>query len=196
MKVNIPNILTISRICLTPVFYFMLITNNPFYMATASVIFLIAALTDWFDGWYARKYNETSNSGAFLDPLADKLLTSSALYAFYLLGLVELWMVIIIIIRDFGTTFLRIIAEKNGHHLKTSFSAKFKTFYQFTFITYILSIIFFENINMIDIPKEFTSNILYSDYTHYSFLILTIFTVYTLIEYLFKSKHIFKANKN
>jgi len=170
----------------------MLLSEDSLLMALSSVIFLIGALTDWFDGWYARKYNLESKWGAFVDPLADKLLTSSALYAFHLLGYVELWMVIIILIRDFGTTFLRIYTDRRGISLITSKSAKIKTFYQFAFLAYILTLVFLQHLPIISMPKEIFDIIIFSEFTYYSFLFLTLFAVYTLVEYMITIKNTIK----
>jgi len=192
MTLNLPNILTVIRIFIAPIFYYMLLSEDSLLMALSSVIFLIGALTDWFDGWYARKYNLESKWGAFVDPLADKLLTSSALYAFHLLGYVELWMVIIILIRDFGTTFLRIYTDRRGISLITSKSAKIKTFYQFAFLAYILTLVFLQHLPIISMPKEIFDIIIFSEFTYYSFLFLTLFAVYTLVEYMITIKNTIK----
>ncbi|NHZ85872.1 MAG: CDP-diacylglycerol--glycerol-3-phosphate 3-phosphatidyltransferase, partial [Planctomycetia bacterium] len=74
MKINVPNILTIFRILLTPLFIICLFYDYPYARLWALIIFIIASITDAFDGYYARKYNQVTRQGKFLDPLADKIL--------------------------------------------------------------------------------------------------------------------------
>jgi Phosphatidylglycerophosphate synthase len=104
------------------------------------LIFFIAVITDWYDGWYARKYKSITKTGIFLDPLADKILTSTAFIFFYLKNIFPLWMLITIITRDVVITLLRSYDEYYGVTLKTSFNAKVKTFVQMTYIFLILII--------------------------------------------------------
>ena len=98
---NLPNALTIFRVILTPFFIYLLFTSSMYSNLYALIIFILASVTDAFDGYYARKYNIETEFGNFLDPLADKILVSSAFISFYLLDLIELWMVVVILSRDF-----------------------------------------------------------------------------------------------
>ena len=109
----------------------------------ALLIFIIASITDAYDGYYARKYNEITTEGKFLDPLADKILVSSAFISFALLGIIDFWMVGIIIFRDFFVTGLRIAMEQKGMSMVTSMVAKLKTSAQMTIITLILIALYF-----------------------------------------------------
>ena len=86
---TLPNQLTILRILLTPLFILLFISDRIFLKELSVFVFIIAALTDWYDGWIARKLGTVSRWGVFLDPLADKILTSAAFVAFAWLGLVE-----------------------------------------------------------------------------------------------------------
>lgn len=98
------------------------------------IIFTLAALTDTFDGYYARRYQAYSFWGAFLDPIADKVLVNAALLAFTVLNLVQWWVVAIIVIRDILVTLLRIQKITHGGMLQTSALAKLKTTAQFVAI--------------------------------------------------------------
>lgn len=171
------------RIVLAPVFFFMLISGNKDFILISCLIYLVAALTDYFDGWLARRLKAVSVWGNFIDPLADKILTSTALIAFVMLKIIPLWMVIVVLIRDFGTTFLRIYADSQNIPMKTSKSAKFKTFLQMLFIAFILMIIFVNNLD-IGISSEMYKNLIYSDLIYYGMLFLVLYTVWTLLEYL------------
>lgn len=136
---NIPNKITISRIFLIPIFIIILSipfnwgawnigkTELPISHFVATLIFVIAAGTDWLDGYYARKYNLITNLGKFLDPLADKLLVSSALILLVELGLAPAWIVIVIISREFAVTGLRLVAAGEGIVLAASKMGKLKT---------------------------------------------------------------------
>jgi CDP-diacylglycerol--glycerol-3-phosphate 3-phosphatidyltransferase len=135
---SIPNSLTVFRIILTPVFIILLFSESPISKELSLVIYIVAALTDWYDGWVARKYGYISRWGKFLDPLADKILSSAALFSFAYLSLVDLWMVWIIVIRDFAITILRSFAEYHDRPVVTSKTAQAKTFGEFIIIYYIL----------------------------------------------------------
>jgi CDP-diacylglycerol--glycerol-3-phosphate 3-phosphatidyltransferase len=133
-----PNQLTFLRILLTPVFLVVLFTPDPVVRQWSIVIYTIAALTDWYDGWLARRWGYVTRWGAFLDPLADKILTSAALLGFLALGLVPGWAVWAIVIRDAVITVIRSYAEFKGRTFDTSKMAKTKTFAQMLVIYYIL----------------------------------------------------------
>src|SRR5262245_56406482 len=135
---SIPNSLTVLRIVLTPVFVILLLSDSPALKTASLIVYIVAALTDWYDGWIARKYGYITRWGKFLDPLADKILSSSALFSFVTLHLVDAWMVWVIVIRDFVITGLRVSAEWNNQPIVTSRTAQAKTFGEFVVIYYIL----------------------------------------------------------
>ena len=152
-KKYIPNILTSSRILLTPVFLHFLFSDFSHSKLIALMVFLVASMTDGFDGFYARKYNLISKFGTFFDPLADKLLVLSAFYGFMFIPIldteVKLWMIILISFRDVGITFLRMIMEYKGITMVTSKVSKMKTVLQISTIIFILTylILFSYNIS-------------------------------------------------
>lgn len=130
---NLPNKLTIIRVCLIPFFVAALLYDqgNQYAMRiTANVLFIIASLTDLFDGKIARKYNMVTNFGKFMDPLADKLLVCSALICLLALGQLSAWVVIVIISRDFIISGFRLVAADNGVVIAASYWGKFKTTFQ------------------------------------------------------------------
>jgi CDP-diacylglycerol--glycerol-3-phosphate 3-phosphatidyltransferase len=135
---SFPNSLTILRIFLTPVFVILLVSESPLYRQISVVVYIVAALTDWYDGWIARRYGSASRWGKFLDPLADKILSTAALFSFVALGLIDAWMVWIIVGRDVIVTALRSYGEWTDHPIVTSKSAQAKTFSEFIVIYYIL----------------------------------------------------------
>ncbi|HDQ45083.1 MAG TPA: CDP-diacylglycerol--glycerol-3-phosphate 3-phosphatidyltransferase [bacterium] len=124
---NLPNQLSLLRIFLTPVFVFLFFLDHRGYQIAAFAVFTIASITDWYDGYVARKLGEESLVGQFLDPLADKILVSSGLICFSVTGLVPAWMVLVIVVRDLLLTALRSYAILKGIPFKTNFFAKAKT---------------------------------------------------------------------
>jgi CDP-diacylglycerol--glycerol-3-phosphate 3-phosphatidyltransferase len=129
-----PNQLTLLRIALTPVFLYYLFSANPVDKQIALGIFILAAITDWYDGYVARRWGFITRWGKFLDPLADKVLTSAAFISFIYIGYAEAWMVWVIVVRDFLMTFLRAYGEFKGKTINTSGFAKTKTFFQLVVI--------------------------------------------------------------
>lgn len=186
MRWNAPNVISLTRLVIAPIFFIMIINEDRAIVASACILYLLGALTDYFDGLIARKYQIITSEGTFVDPLADKMLTSAAFIAFVKLDIVPLWMVLIVIIRDFGTTFMRLWTKKNELKMTTSLSAKWKTTFQMLFIAYILLFIFLKNTALID--YRLADNIIYSDATVILMLILTLFTLWTAIEYIIDIK--------
>ncbi|HMS64162.1 MAG TPA: CDP-diacylglycerol--glycerol-3-phosphate 3-phosphatidyltransferase [Ignavibacteria bacterium] len=183
---SLPNQLSVLRIILTPVFLFLFLSGKTDYIRLSIIVFLIAVLTDWYDGWHARKFGLISAFGIFIDPLADKILTTAAFYCFYVIGIMPLWMVIVIALRDIIITLLRSYREIKGDTMKTTFIAKTKTFMQMTYIFLILSLIFAMTFNISDPFRNAISDFLISDINYYLILSITLITLYTGIAYLFE----------
>ncbi|MDZ4746590.1 MAG: CDP-diacylglycerol--glycerol-3-phosphate 3-phosphatidyltransferase [bacterium] len=183
MKFTLANILTLVRLFLAPLFLVFLLTGSPWSITTAVILFIIGAFTDYLDGYIARRMGESSEQGAFLDPLADKILTTSAFIGFYFLDLMPLWMLIVIVVRDFGTTLLRTISS-SAFPLRTSVSAKWKTFVQMGFIVYTLALLWAAEASPSEAIRTFGRSWLYSDVTYYCILAITLFTLWTFIQYI------------
>ena len=135
---TVPNQLTLLRIILTPIFIATLFVEKIEYRYWALALFWIASVTDWYDGYIARKFGSVSQWGKFLDPLADKILVLSTFVAFFYIGQVALWMVIVIAGRDLIITALRVYAMRTKTPLVTSSFAKWKTASQMLVIYFIL----------------------------------------------------------
>jgi CDP-diacylglycerol--glycerol-3-phosphate 3-phosphatidyltransferase len=138
MRLTIPNQLTLLRIFLTPLFLFLYLKDSTFNQLIATGIFSLAAITDWYDGWYARRFGVITRWGQFMDPLADKFLVSTALLVFAGLNYVKWWMVLVIVLRDVFVTLVRIYAIIKGTPLVTHLIAKWKTFLQMITIFIVL----------------------------------------------------------
>jgi len=189
----LPNQLTVLRIILTPIFLFLFISGEPSLIQISLGVFLIAALTDWYDGWLARKFNYITEWGKFMDPLADKILTSTAFFAFVSVGLVHLWMVILIVLRDAIITLLRVYADYKKVSFNTSYIAKLKTFFQMLFLYYLLILYSFNTIDYLkNNYQSFINILLNKDLVYYSMLFVTFITVYSGITYFYENKSIIK----
>ena len=141
---NLPNKLTISRIILSPVFMIIFLLDDPTAKLVGLIIFAIAALTDIGDGYLARRMGRTTGFGKFMDPLADKILTSTAFIALVATGHVRAWMVALIIAREFVITGFRLLAAYRGMVILSTFLAKLKTFLQMFSISVILLYVYLE----------------------------------------------------
>jgi CDP-diacylglycerol---glycerol-3-phosphate 3-phosphatidyltransferase len=133
---NLPNSLTLFRIFLVPFLVVVLLTKFSDWVGLA--IFLVAAITDYLDGYFARRMNKTTRLGALLDPIADKLLMSAAFISLVELGIARAWMVVIIIGREFAVSGLRSIAAQNGVTIAASPLGKTKTFAQVVAISLLI----------------------------------------------------------
>ncbi|MEK6583305.1 MAG: CDP-diacylglycerol--glycerol-3-phosphate 3-phosphatidyltransferase [Nitrospirota bacterium] len=127
---NLPNILTILRILLIPVFIIVFAIPSVTRSHLAALIFILASLTDWFDGYFARKFKQVTLSGKLLDPVADKLLVMSALIMLVEFQRVTSWLAILIIGRDIAITGLRAIASSVGIVIAAKEIGKLKTIVQ------------------------------------------------------------------
>lgn len=174
---NLPNKLTMARVILIPFFVLFLLVPiaGDYSKYIALVIFIIASLTDLFDGKIARKYNLVTNFGKFMDPLADKLLVCSALICFIELDLLPAWIVLIIIAREFIISGFRLVASDNGVVIAASYWGKFKTTSQMIMIILLIA----------QIPGF--------DLLEQAFIyIALILTVVSLVDYLIKNKDVLK----
>ena len=154
-------------------------------------VFIVAALSDWYDGWLARKFNYITEWGKFMDPLADKILTSAAFIGFVLVGLLEWWMVAVILIRDFTITSLRIYADRKGLVFITSYYAKWKTVLQMVFLYYLL-LIYIGSVTP-ELNKMFNEEfqaLLNLDLLYFIMLLITIITVHSGLFYINKNKEL------
>ena len=127
MKMNLPNKLTMLRILLIPVFMVVLYMGFVGSAYVALAIFIVASLTDLLDGKIARKYNLVTDFGKFADPLADKMLTTAAMLWFVECGQMPAWALLIVIVREFAVSGLRMIAADKGTVIAAGWSGKVKT---------------------------------------------------------------------
>ncbi|WNS77244.1 CDP-diacylglycerol--glycerol-3-phosphate 3-phosphatidyltransferase [Bacillus sp. DTU_2020_1000418_1_SI_GHA_SEK_038] len=191
---NLPNKITISRICLIPVFLIIMLVpfswgdvtmlgaTLPVTHLIGALVFIFASATDWVDGYYARKLNLVTNFGKFLDPLADKLLVSAALIVLVELGFAPSWIVIIIISREFAVTGLRLLLAEGGEVVAANMLGKIKTWAQIVAISALLlhNIIF----EMFSIP-----------FADIALWIAMIFTIWSGWDYFIKNKQVFTNSK-
>ena len=124
---TLPNLLSLLRIALIPFLVYFLTDTGPFFSALAALTFFLASLTDFLDGYLARLYGHTTTLGKFLDPLADKVIVVSALVMLVRLGRVPVWVVVVIITREFLISGVRTIAATEGLVIPASQGGKWKT---------------------------------------------------------------------
>ena len=124
---NLPNKLTIARMCMVPLFMIALMMNTPASRLIATVIFALASLTDMLDGQIARKYNMVTNFGKLMDPLADKVLTAAAMICLVELGDLSAWIAVVIIFREYLITGLRSVAASENIVVAANIWGKVKT---------------------------------------------------------------------
>ena len=178
MKMNVPNCLTLLRILMVPVFVVFMLVDifGAADQYIAGVIFILASITDTLDGYLARKNNQITVFGKFMDPLADKLLVCSAMICLVELRLLPSWIVIIIVGREFIISGFRLIAAERGIVIAASYWGKFKTVSQMIMV--ILLVFHFGG--FFDILEQI-------------FISLSvILTVISLVDYMYKNKDILK----
>ena len=124
---NTANKLTMTRIVMIPIFLVILYLDFDFNRYVALAIFVLASVTDFIDGYVARHYDQITDFGKFMDPLADKLLVVSAMVWFIEAGQMPAWCVLIVVAREFAVTGLRLVAVDNGRVIAAGWSGKVKT---------------------------------------------------------------------
>lgn len=191
MQMNIANKLTVARMILIPVFIILLYVPNqygtvdllgasvPVFQFLAGIVFTIASITDYLDGYLARKHNLVTAFGEFFDPMADKLLVIAALIMLVQSNAVPAWVVVIIVSRELLVTGLRVLlATYSGKVMAAALPGKIKTFTQmFAIIFYLFNDIGFALINI-----PISTILIY---------VCLIFTVYSGAEYFYKGRHVF-----
>ena len=176
---NLPNKLTIFRVILIPFFVVLLLFDITAYDKwIALAIFIIASLTDFLDGYIARKYNLVTNFGKFMDPLADKLLVCSAMICLVELARIPAWVVIVIIAREFIISGFRLVASDNGVVIAGSYWGKIKRTFRILMICLMIA----------DLTPLATV-------TQIVMWVALALTVVSLVDYLVKNKSVMQDNK-
>ncbi len=202
---TLPNKLTLARIALVPVFIAFMFSDNIYTRILALLIFIVASLTDLYDGILARKYQCITDFGKFMDPLADKLLICSAFISFIALKELNIFasapMVIIIISREFIITGLRSVAAGKGKVIAADRAGKFKTTSQIVVIIIILLILIvnawlkkFAHLTPADLLLnegwKYYLGIILKIFPFYLVLFATIMTAISGLSFIFKNKEI------
>jgi CDP-diacylglycerol--glycerol-3-phosphate 3-phosphatidyltransferase len=191
-EMTLPNQLTVLRIILTPIFIILFLSERTILRQISLFVFLIAALTDWYDGWIARRMGKVTRWGIFLDPLADKILTSSAFFVFAADGFAQWWMVWAIVVRDISITLLRSLSELRGQTVHTNYTAKVKTALQMVFIyTVLIAVVGRDSLSAL---RGVTLIILNRDVLYYSMLVVTVVTLGTGLQYLVENFRLIQSS--
>lgn len=127
MPKNTANYLTIARVVMIPLFLVLMYLDFPGSRYWALAVYVVACLTDWVDGYIARKYHQVSDFGKFMDPLADKCLVMAALCCFVAEGSVAAWILAVVLVREFAVSGMRMVAVEKGRVIAAGWSGKVKT---------------------------------------------------------------------
>lgn len=181
---NIPNRLTMLRVCLIPIFVWTFLSQN-ISDWIALIVFSLAGITDFLDGYIARKKNLVTDFGKLMDPLADKLMSASALICYTFCGIINPIAVIIIISREFFVTGLRTIAVSQGKVIAADIWGKIKTVFQDITIIEILVWKSLEGTMLSDFLSILKSILI---------VVMTILTIISAANYILKNRNLFKNN--
>jgi CDP-diacylglycerol--glycerol-3-phosphate 3-phosphatidyltransferase len=132
---NLPNTITLLRISVVPFLFILLLSPGEFWSLILAILFIIASITDFFDGYIARKYQMITTMGKFLDPIADKIMVNTAMILMIPIGRIPAWIVAITIIRDLIVDVIRSIASSEGIYIQASTLGKQKTLAQIIAVT-------------------------------------------------------------
>ena len=193
---TIPNQITILRFFISPVFAYAFFQGGLTWRVVTILIFIFGTLTDKLDGYLARKYNWETSLGKFLDPLADKVLITTGFICLIFLGYMKIWMVVVIVMRDFVVTWLRSYGHKIGRPIHTLEIARWKTGVQ-TVALYI-ALLYITIIEFLQYYGKDWSIIAMIENSNLIFIIMfiaTLFTAITGIVYLIVNKHLFARNQ-
>lgn len=182
------NKITLTRIAMIPFFIWFCMRREPGSLIAALVLFCAASFTDFLDGYIARKYNQITDFGKFVDPLADKLLVTAALLLFIDKGVFPAWMVFIILAREFIITSLRNVAAAKGKVLAATWTGKVKTCVQIAGIILIFGLLIMEAYQEFPPPTMFIAIV--GDLTPYYTgvaAIITLVTLYAGVDYMVKN---------
>ncbi len=186
---NLPNKLTTFRVVLIPFFVFFAMTDVAGAASKwiALGIFIVASLTDFADGYIARKYHLVTNFGKFMDPLADKLLVSAAMICFVELQRMPAWIVLIIIAREFFISGFRLIAAEQGVVIAAGWWGKFKTAFQMFMVIFMII-----ELALADMEVQLGALTIAADVLMYISLALTLIS---MVDYVAKNKAVLKEQK-
>ena len=184
---NTANKLTMLRVALIPVYLVVLYWGFPGATYAALAIFIIASLTDFVDGYIARHYDQTTDFGKFMDPLADKVLVLAAMLWFCQEGRLPAWALVIVVAREFAVSGLRLVAVDNGRVIAAAWSGKVKTFS--TMICLALMHLWEVPQGVYSAPNYFK----YLDWVCVAVIVIT--TLYSGVEYFVKNKDVLNWNK-
>ena len=173
---NTANKLTLLRVILIPVYLVIWHLDFAYNNIVALIIFIVASVTDFIDGYVARHYNQVTDFGKFMDPLADKVLVISSMIMFCAMGRFPAWALVIVIAREFAVSGLRMVAVDNGRVIAAGWSGKVKTFATMVCLC-IMHLPIWNWLNWVCI------------------IVIAATTLYSGVEYFVKNKDVLNTNK-
>ena len=191
---NLANKLTLLRIFLVPVFFFFFLVEGIDYgTIVATIVFIVASITDQLDGHIARSRNQITTFGKFMDPLADKLLVTAVFVCLVQIGMIPAWAVIIILSREFAVSGLRSIAASNGLVIAASWWGKIKTVTQMLAILLFLLTVNIMTIGNTNLLVNFFPGFLVA--SNIVFYICVVITIISGIDYFIKNRKVITFDK-
>ena len=176
-NMNLPNKLTLLRVCMIPVFMIFALIENGFCQFIAVALFLLASLTDYLDGYIARSCNLVTDFGKFMDPIADKMLTHTAFIMLCAMGRLNVVACIIFVAREFVVSGLRLCAVEQGHVIAAGMSGKIKTVLQMILVLWLT----------VMLPVPFIGGLLT--------LAAAALTLYSMVEYVWQNRAVLGGAK-
>lgn len=171
------NKITLARVALVPIFMIFLLMESAVTEIVALIIFVVASATDGIDGYIARKYNQITDFGKFIDPLADKLLVTAAIIIFVERGQMWSWAAMIIITREFAVTALRLVAANSGTVIAAAMAGKIKTV-----VSIVAICIMMTPLRFVELGPIFVNDLMV--------ILMTAVTVWSGIEYFYKNRKV------
>ena len=194
---KLPNRLTLLRVLLVPIYMWILLWEFPYHYLVAGLIFGAAALTDFFDGKIARSRGLITNFGKFVDPIADKMLTTAAFIGLMMVGQMNPWALLLILTREFAVTSVRLMAATGGTVIAANFWGKLKTVAQFMAVLASMAALEFSTWQHTLLAGANLPDAVFSLPLVITKVLLWISAILTLLsgfDYVWKNRHFFKED--
>ena len=194
---SLPNVLTLLRIALTLGFLLCIQSRELLMIILAGICFVVAAVTDYYDGYYAKKFNKVTSTGKILDPIADKFLILSAFFIFMRMNLIALWMFVMIFVREVVVTGFRFYAVSRGQVLAAEMAGKCKTVLQMTSVVIMILFLIWQKWNLVapwDEVSRVTIESIWVVGINLLMMLTVMMTLYSGLIYLWNNRKVFSTS--
>ena len=186
---NTANKLTLCRVVMIPIFIVLLYLEFAGHLWVALAVFILASITDFVDGYVARHYNQVTDFGKFMDPLADKLLVMSAMVWFVEVGWMPAWACFVVIARELAVTGLRLVAVEQGLVIAAGKSGKVKTASTMVCICLLLAIPN-ETLRLVCVAVILVTTVYSGEVNSLCVAVIVLTTIYSGVEYFVKNRQV------